>query len=76
MECDKRTAPLSHLEGDGDLDAAEVLLVRLVVARGVQVAKVKGIADGLERVSVHAGHNGTNALGSYGMPQRLMRTRR
>lgn len=43
---------------------------------GVQVAKVKGIADGLERVSVHAGHNGTNALGSYGMPQRLMRTRR
>lgn len=54
---------MSHSEDNGDLDAAEVLLVGLVVARGVQVAKVERIADGLERVPVHAGHDGTNALG-------------
>ena len=42
---DKGTVPLSHLEGDGDLDAAEVLLVGLVIARGIEVAKVEGVAN-------------------------------
>ena len=55
--------PLSHLEGDGDLDAAEVLLVGLVVARGVQVAKIESVADGLERMFVHAGDDGADTLG-------------
>ena len=40
------------LEPHGNLDAAEVLLVRLIVARGVQIA---GVAEGLEPMLVQAG---------------------
>ena len=54
---------MSHLEGDGDLDAAEVLLVGLVVARGIEVAEIESVADGPECVLVHAGHDGADALG-------------
>ena len=59
----KGLSSLSHLEGYGDLDAAEVLLVGLVVAGGIEVAKIEGIADGLECMFVHAGDDSTDALG-------------
>lgn len=34
---------MSHREDNRDLDAAKVLLVGLVVARGVQVAKIESV---------------------------------
>ena len=43
------------LEPHGNLDAAEVLLVRLIVARGVQIAEIVGVAEGLEPMLVQAG---------------------